>query len=241
MRIKRSALAGVVLVSVVSGCGSAGSDQALAPAPAAETAAATCGSTGTITGSFDGRADQQPPRPGDVGTSSIFEPIPGDPEVLLRRLFPRLVAVTVVAREAPVATSEETDISVGRSAVPHKEARAAAVRPVGTVQGPTFRVLRPTGLRVDRVIRGSLDQQCLEVDIPGGSAGSFNERSGYFPDQLSLGDRLLLLYCAACGDLGFGEAIKADAEGNVILPFATRTKVNLDEWVPPPYEGRPTR
>lgn len=223
------ALVLILLVGMSAGCGQSGADQSLAPPTA------NCGSTGAITGSFDGREDQQPYRPGDLGTGIGGEPTRGDPDVLLRRIFPGLAAVTVVAREAPVATREEASIDSARSALPHEGVRAAPV------EGSNFRVFRPTGLRVDRVIRGRLDKRCLEVDVPGGSAGKFHEKHGNFPDRISIGDRLLVTFFPDGSIPGLGLAIKADEEGIVQLPFTTPTKVDLDEWTPPPYEGMPMR
>lgn len=150
--------------------------------------------------------------------------------MLIKRLLPGLAVVTVEARGEAIAVTGRENLAA--SALP----RTTELRPAapGTRE---FSVVRPATFRVDRVFRGDLPN-CLTLGVPGGSTGLCVENAGpNFPDSFEVGDRFLATFSPAGSPPGIGQLLPVSDDGTVRLPLFSTMIVDLDTWIPPPYEG----
>lgn len=170
-----------------------------------------------------GSNDTAPIPPGGQGASSEAAWSSGPTAELLGG-SDAVAVLRVVSRAAPLPALDDGQPNAGPSA-PHAPPKA----------GSPFTVVRPTRLAVVRQLKGSLPQ-CLDLDIPGGTAGTFTKTDSRFPAQLAPDDQLLGLI-ATQDDKGptapYATALfLADRDGWLTLPFGDRERVNVNTWKP---------
>ena len=175
--------------------------------------------------SDDGLTDTAPLPAGGRDADVIFESMFGTTTELLQSQD-SLAVLTVVSRRPPVAVGAPRNHGFGAwPSGPH-----ATPAPDGP-GADNFAVVRPARLALTRTIAGSVPD-CLDLDVPGGTAGAFRFDLAEFPATFAAGDRVLA-FVRRDGDLTWaGSMWKAGEDGSLTLPTTEREVVDLDTWAP---------
>jgi hypothetical protein len=147
--------------------------------------------------------------------------------------YDAIAVVQVVSRGGGVAGPDDHQLGA-RPRSPHTAPAAADAARDG------FKVLRPTRFAVTRLLKGQLPP-CLDLDVPGGTAGNYPYHSSQFPARFSPGDRMLGLFFTQDRP---GHAVPpyaqalllADSTGHLTLPFGDHDRIDINIWAPPAPE-----
>jgi hypothetical protein len=101
-------------------------------------------------------------------------------------------------------------------------------------------VLRPTRLAVIRPLKGQLPP-CLDLDIPGGTAGNSQYHPSQFPARFAPGDEMLGLFSThdqpGTSIPPYAQALLlAGSTGHLTLPFGDNDRIDINTWTPPTPE-----
>ena len=176
-----------------------------------------------------GDHDTDPPAPGGQGAADSVDYAPVGTARYLQA-YEAVAVVQVVSRAGGTAAPDDHQLGA-RPSRPH-----AAPDPA-TAARDGFKVVRPARLAVTRLLKGELSA-CLELDVPGGTAGLYQYHASQFPDRFSPGDKMLGLF-STHDEQGIGvpayaqTLLKADPDGNLTLPFGDHDHINVNTWTPP--------
>lgn len=209
---------------LLAGCGGARTAQ-LAVTPAANP-----GCPPAAGHADKGENDTAPPAPGGQGAADSMDYAPVNTGQYLQA-YEALAVVQVVSRAGGTAGPNDHRLGARPSGLRTAPDPAIAAR-------DGFKVLRPTRFAVIRQLKGQLNP-CLDLDVPGGTAGLFQYRSSQFPARYGSGDKLLGLFSThdqpGTTVTAYAQTLlKADSDGNLTLPFGDHETINVNTWTPPP-------
>lgn len=216
---------------LLAGCGAARTDHTVANLAAKPGCSQAAGQNDA------GDHDTDPPASAGQGGADSVDYAPVHTGQYLEG-YEAVAVVQVVSRAGGMASAD--DHQLGARPFGPQTAPAAA-----TAAREGFKVLRPTRLAVIRLLKGQLPP-CLDLDVPGGTAGLYQYHASQFPAAFGPGDKMLGLFSThdQPGPTVPAYAqtlLKADPDGNLTLPFGDRDQINVNTWTPPPSQPPPSQ